>query len=257
MRLSTLIFITFFCVGCNAQKPVHLTYSHGAVVRGDTSKKELSLVFTADEFGEGLPAIIKTLKQQGIKGSFFLTGRFFRNGSFQNNIRKLANDGHYLGPHSDEHLLYCDWNKRDSLLVNKEVFETDIRKNLQAMQALHLPVYTPHFFIPPYEWWNDSIAKWSKEINLALFNFSPGIRTAVDYTWPELSSYKSSQWIVDHLRETIARKPMVINGSIILVHAGTDPRRTDKLYNRLGEIITLLKQNGYSFKRIDELLVSD
>jgi hypothetical protein len=39
-----------------------------------------------------------------------------------------------------------------------------------------------------------------------------------------------------------------------LIHAGTDARRKDKLYDKLDEMISWLKANGYSFRRIDELL---
>jgi endoglucanase len=41
---------------------------------------------------------------------------------------------------------------------------------------------------------------------------------------------------------------------VLLIHAGTDPRRKDKLYNRLDELISYLKKEGYSFKKIDALL---
>jgi len=32
-------------------------------------------------------------------------------------ILKVINSGHYVGPHSEQHLLYCDWEQRDSLKV--------------------------------------------------------------------------------------------------------------------------------------------
>jgi peptidoglycan/xylan/chitin deacetylase (PgdA/CDA1 family) len=45
-----------------------------------------------------------------------------------------------------------------------------------------------------------------------------------------------------------------MNGFILLVHIGTDPRRTDKFYFHLPELIKDLKNCGYQFVRIDELL---
>jgi peptidoglycan/xylan/chitin deacetylase (PgdA/CDA1 family) len=231
------------------------SYSHGGIVRGDSTKKEIALVFTADEFGEGLPIIHQTLKKANIKGSFFFTGRFYRNPEFRFPIQTLYREGHYFGPHSDNHLLYCDWKKRDSLLVTKDSFEKDISHNLAAMIASDLSVVIPHYFIPPYEWWNDSISTWSNTKGLSVFSFTPGIRTNADYTWPELgTAYKSCEWIMNWLKETITKNPDKLNGSIMLIHAGTDPRRKDKLYDRLGEIITLLKKAGYQFLRIDSLL---
>ena len=231
-----------------------LTYSHGGIIRGDSTEKKIALVFSADEFGEGLPVIIKTLQQQKAKGSFFFTGRFYRDKKNQSYIQQLNKSGNYLGPHSDEHLLYNDWDNRDSLLVTHEQFTADMQENLNTIQQQNIAMHHPQYFIPPYEWWNDSIAVWSKELDLKLFCFTPGIRTNADYTYPEMNNYKSSEWIMQSLKEQLQKNPNAFNGAIILIHAGTDARRKDKFYNRLDEIIRWLKMNGYSFKRIDEML---
>ena len=41
-------------------------------------------------------------------------------------IKQLGAHGNYLGNHSFAHLLYCDWNNRDSLLVTKRQFIGDL-----------------------------------------------------------------------------------------------------------------------------------
>ena len=94
------------------------SYSHGAIIRGDSTQKKIALVFTGDEYAEGGIFIAQTLMQEKIKASFFFTGRFYRNLSFKNSIEQLRKDGHYLGAHSDQHLLYCDWNKREIACCN-------------------------------------------------------------------------------------------------------------------------------------------
>jgi len=249
------IICIFLCTVSYAQLKQNLTYLQGAVVRGDSTKKEVALVFTADEFGEGLPLIVQTIRNENIKGAFFFTGRFYRNPAFQSFILTLEENGHYLGPHSDEHLLYCDWAKRDSLLVSRDSFSHDLAKNSGTMKALSIPIYPSHFFIPPFEWWNDSIAAWSQALDFRLFSFTPGMRTSADYTWPQMGlSYKSSDWIMDWLKDLLSTSPKQLNGAIILIHAGTDPRRNDKLYDRLKELIALLKAASFSIRRVDELL---
>jgi len=45
-----------------------------------------------------------------------------------------------------------------------------------------------------------------------------------------------------------------LNGFILLMHFGTDAKRTDKFYNRLDELITTLKKSGYKFTSIDQVL---
>jgi hypothetical protein len=84
------------------------------------------LVFTGHEFAEGGEFINQTLQQQKIKASFFFTGTFYYNAKNDKLIKQLAKNGNFLGNHSYAHLLYCDWNKRDSLLVDKSEFMNDL-----------------------------------------------------------------------------------------------------------------------------------
>ncbi len=236
------------------QTPATRVISKGAVIKAvPASGKSVSLVFTADEFGEGLPAITQTLQKEKVQGSFFFTGRFYRNPAFTKNIQELIKGRHYLGPHSDQHLLYADWNKRDSLLVSYTQFNNDLNQNFNAMKAFGIQPERVRYFIPPYEWWNDSIASWTNWRSMELVSFTPGTYTNADYTWPNMGkAYRSSNDLMNKIHTLLNDDQL--NGSILLIHAGTDPRRTDKFYHRLGELIQLLKQKGYAIRRLDELL---
>jgi peptidoglycan/xylan/chitin deacetylase (PgdA/CDA1 family) len=235
-----------------AQAAAPNTVSHGAIVRGDSGRKAVALVFTGDEFGDGLPAITKALAKHHVTGSFFFTGRFYRNPAFQPAIKQLSREHHYLGPHSNQHLLYADWTRRDSTLVTADSFRRDLQSNLAAIHALGIDTAGPRYFIPPYEWWNDTIAAWAQTAGWKFINFTPGIRTNADYTWPEMgASYLGSEAILQSLKNI---HPSSLNGVIILIHAGTDPRRKDKLYNHLDELIEWLQSNGYQCLSIPQLL---
>jgi endoglucanase len=251
-----VLFLYFLFSNLKAQTIKSFTFSHGAIVRGDSAKKEIALVFTGDEFADGLPTIIETLKKQNVHGAFFFTGRFYKNTLFQPYLLQLYKNGNYLSLHSNSHLLYCDWNKRDSLLVTQDSFATDIAKNIEAVRALNIKIPQHKFFIPPYEWWNDLIAQWANAIGWQLINYTPGIITAADYTYPEMTNYKGGDTLLQSLKQFEANNVSRLNGFIIIIHAGTDPRRKDKLYNRLDELIGYLKKKGYRFKRVDELLKS-
>ena len=226
------------------------SYHHGAIIRGDTLQKNIALVFTGHEFADGGELIAKTLEQQKIKASFFFTGDFYNNPSFKNIITKLKKNGNYLGAHSNKHLLYADWIKRDSLLVTKQEFTNDLKMNYAAMKKLGIS--NAAYFLPPYEWHNDSIAAWTKEMNLQLINFSPGTKSNADYTTPEMKNYRSSEEIYNSIMQLEENKGL--NGFILLLHIGTDAKRTDKFYFKLNQLIVTLKEKGYSFKRADELL---
>jgi peptidoglycan/xylan/chitin deacetylase (PgdA/CDA1 family) len=213
------------------------------------------LVFTADEFGDGGKSILNTLKKEKIHGSFFFTGNFYSNPKFKSIIKKLRRNGSYLGSHSDKHLLYCDWEKRDSLLVTHKEFKEDLLNSYQKLGNWNIQKDEAHYFLPPYEWYNDSIAAWTQQMGLQLINFSPGTRSNADYTYPEMGKkYVSSDAVRNSILEYEKNSKNGLNGFILLTHFGTDPRRTDKFYDRLPELIKELKKRGYEFVRIDKLL---
>ena len=170
-------------------------------------------------------------------------------------IKTLKNKGHFLGVHSDKHLLYCDWQQRDSLLVTKQQFTTDLQNAYQALGKTGISSQQAHYFLPPYEWYNDSIAAWTKALGLQLINFTPGTRSNADYTYPEMGArYVDSKTILQSVLQYEAQSANGLNGFILLVHIGTDPRRKDKFYRYLPQMIAALKKQGYHFSRIDELL---
>lgn len=229
--------------------------AHGAIIRGDVSKKEIALVFTGDAFADGGDAIRTTLRTHGVNGAFFLTGSFYRNKSFARLIRGLQKDGHYLGAHSDKHLLYADWTKRDSLLVTEHEFKKDLLRNYQRMKVFGIDREDAPYFLPPYEWYNMSIAEWTADLDLRLINFSPGTRSTADYTYPEMGErYVTSDEIYHSIMRYEEKDPNGLNGFILLVHIGTDPRRTDKFYHRLDSLLVELKSRGYKFVSLRDLL---
>ncbi|MBV9988501.1 MAG: glycoside hydrolase family 9 protein [Chitinophagaceae bacterium] len=230
--------------------------SEGTFIRGDSTRKEVALVFTGDEFGDGLQTIARTLNKQKVKGSFYFTGRFYRNKDFQPGISALYRDHHLMGMHSDQHLLYADWNKRGQTLVTRDSLFTDLGHNEEAMLGAGIAAKDRReFLIPPYEWWNREVSGWLKNAGYTPFSFTPGTTSNADYTYPEMgASYRSSESILTAIKNFDTKRPGKLNGVILLIHAGTDPRRKDKFYDRLDELIGYLKEQGYTFKRIDELL---
>ncbi|MCX6567919.1 MAG: polysaccharide deacetylase family protein [Candidatus Aminicenantes bacterium] len=224
------------------------------IVRGDTSVRRMSLVFTGGSFADGGVHIREVLRKEKVKAGFFFTGDFYRTPEFAGLVRGLVADGHYLGAHSDRHLLYCDWADRQKTLVTREEFRADLLANYREMERFGIGREEAPFFIPPYEWYNRDIAAWCRELGLTLFNFTPGTSSNADYTTPSMPEYLSSRKIYDRILAYENKDPSGLNGFILLVHIGTDPERTDKFYLMLGNLIADLRARGYAFVRIDELL---
>ncbi|UCE42936.1 MAG: polysaccharide deacetylase family protein [Candidatus Aminicenantes bacterium] len=229
-------------------------FEHGGIIRGLTSEKKIALIFTGGDYAEGGNLIRRVLSRKKIKANFFFTGNFYRNSSNRSLISKLVADGHYLGPHSDKHLLYCSWENRDRLLVNKQEFVSDIRNNYGEMEKFGITKRDAAYFVPPYEWYNEKIVGWAKEIGLILINFSPGTGSNADYTTPSMPEYKPSEKIYKSIIEYEKKDPDGLNGFLLLLHIGTHPDREDKFYHRLDELIDYLISLGYGFSRVDDLL---
>lgn len=230
------------------------TCIQGGIVRGDMHKKEVAIVFTGGDYADGGNHIMKVLKTHDAKASFFFTGDFYRNPDFKLIISQLNGEGHYLGAHSDKHLLYCDWNKRDSLLLSKHDFLKDLEANYKEMANFGITPAQARLFMPPYEWYNDSISAWTKKAGFQLVNFTYGTLTNADYTTPEMMAYRSSEVIWQSIVDYKEKSEHGLNGFIMLIHIGTAPERTDKFYHRLDRLISWLKASGYQLKRIDDLI---
>ncbi len=224
----------------------------GAIRRGPTSERRLALVFTGHGFAEGGGTILDELARRRGRGSFFLTGDFLANPEFEPLVRRIVAEGHYLGPHSDKHLLYCEWDSPHKLLVTREAFDADLSAVLAkiARFAPRPPVY----FLPPYEHANAEIARWTEARGMRLVNYTFGTRSNADYTEDDARNFVASSEIFDGILRREREDPNGLNGFLLLLHVGVGPRRSDKFSARFGELLDRLADRGYSFARVDELL---
>ncbi|HEX7574349.1 MAG TPA: glycoside hydrolase family 9 protein [Bacteroidota bacterium] len=225
-----------------------ITYDRGGVVRFDSLEKRIYMTFTGHELaGEG-EMILDVLARRGIRASFFFTGEFYRNPAFAPLIRRIRGRGHYLGAHSDRHLLYAPWDRRDSLLVGKEEFFADLRHNYEAMKAFGISARDAKYFLPPLEWYNETVAGWTRMAGLTLANFTPGTSSNADYTIPAMGeTYRGSDAIFRRILDVEESTPHGLNGYILLLHIGTDPAREDKFARKLDSLIEELRRRGYAF----------
>jgi peptidoglycan/xylan/chitin deacetylase (PgdA/CDA1 family) len=224
----------------------------GAVVRGPRADRRLALVFTGHEFAEGLETILDQLARHQARASFFLTGDFLAREEFAPLIRRLVAEGHFLGPHSDKHLLYCAWEPAKRRLVSRAAFEADLRANLTKI-ARFSPE-RPAYFLPPYEHYDAEIARWTEALGLRLVNYTPGTRSQADYTEDHATNFVPSATILKSILWREAEDPHGLNSFLLLLHVGAGPKRSDKFHARFGELLDRLAAQGYAFVRIDELL---
>ncbi|MCU0917910.1 MAG: glycoside hydrolase family 9 protein, partial [Planctomycetes bacterium] len=195
-----------------------------------------------------------TLARHSAKASFFLTGDFLRRAEFAPLVRRMLAEGHYVGPHSDRHRLYCAWTPDHRTLLTRAEFEADLSGNLRELERFGVSRRPARFFLPAYEHYNRDISDWTQSMGLTLVNLSPGTRSAADYTNEKDANFVSSQAILDSILRRESEDPAGLNGFLLLLHLGSGPGRTDKMHLRLPELLDRLRERGYTFVRVDHLL---
>lgn len=219
----------------------------GCTVGYEGQGPTIHLIFPADSMFEGGEFILQTLDSRNIKGSFFFTGNFLRDTTNHAIVKRIIDSGHYVGPHSDRHILLADWGEDRAPLVSPDSALADMRNNYAELSRFGISQTTSPTIVPPYEWYAPVHIRAYREAGLQPVSPSPGILTFYDYTTPDMPDY--------HTADTLWRQLMDrehshgLAGTIIILHPGTQDIRTDKFYHRLPEIIDTLTERGYKFLR--------
>lgn len=240
------------CLVCTALRPARtvpnsVRDNFNATVRMDTTEHAVFFVFSADSMFEGADTALRAMADRGIRASFFFTGNFLR--MPQNNpvLRRIIDEGHYVGPHSDGHILLADWKRNRPSLVDADSLKRDMHRNLAMLAAHGVDTSAVHTVMPPYEWCNASHVQAYADLGLLTVNPTPEIETYRDYTTPDMSEYRTAESLQKQLFDVDDSRGL--NGAIIIIHLGTQNARPDKLYNRLPAILDTLSSRGYSFDR--------
>jgi endoglucanase len=216
---------------------------YGAIIRGDVHVKKLALVFTGDKRGESTAPILDTLKKRRLKAGLFVTGNFVRDPKLRRLLKRAIAEGHYVGPHSDSHPIYCAWEEREKSLVTEAFFKSYLERNIAGLKALaalsssrlgETRLRQNTLFIAPYEWFNGDQVRWSDEMGVTLINFTPGSGSNRDYAPEGDRVFVPSQRIFDDILAYERKDPHGLNGFVLLLHLGSG--RKDPFHTRLGEL---------------------
>ncbi len=225
-----------------------LTDAFDVFVRLDTTSRNVYFVFTADSMFEGAPLALEALEQRGLKASFFFTGNFLRDSANIPVIERVIRQGHYVGPHSDRHLLLAQWNRARTPLVSPDSLRRDILDNLAELSRFGIEPEDVTFAIPPFEWCAKEHAHVYRSLGIVPINPTPEIETYRDFTTPDMPEYWTSSQMLRQLLNLEASRGL--NGAIIILHLGTQPARTDKLYHHLPALLDTLLTLRYHPHRL-------
>jgi len=224
------------------------------VYRVNTDKKFVALTFDGGSLDNGTINILDTLKKYDVKCTMFLTGDFIHH--YPNLVKRIIADGHETGNHSysHPHLTQLEINGSNETLDN--VTYTLIKRQLNSADSIFNKVGGKHFaplWRAPYGEFNNEIIRWAALAGYKHIGWSDKCDT-----WDWVADTTSN--IYRKNVEILARLLMVedkygLNGKIILMHLGTE-RSSEIPYKILGEIIRKLRQRGYHFVTVSELINS-
>ncbi|MEO7313059.1 MAG: polysaccharide deacetylase family protein [Chitinophagaceae bacterium] len=118
------------------------------VCSAQTTKKEIAISFDDGPAANYTPEILQTLKQEGVKATFFCIGN--RIAGHELVVQQLIHEGHIIGNHSNTHHFWFDMFSSKKMLA--DMHQMDIE--MERVTGLR-----PKLFRPPYGVTNPNLKK--------------------------------------------------------------------------------------------------
>lgn len=175
-------------------------------------ERKVYLTFDDGPIPEATPFILDTLRERGIKATFFLVGDNVR--KYPELYEQIKRDGHSIGNHTFNHM----GGARHMI----HTYQKNIEK---ADELLHT-----HLFRPPHGWMRPDQYAWlSRKYKVVM--------------WDLVTRDYSTLLTADDVFNNI--KMYARNGSIITFHDSL--KSIEKLHTALPQSLDWLKEQGYEF----------
>ncbi|MEG3878937.1 polysaccharide deacetylase family protein [Microcoleus sp. herbarium7] len=197
------------------------------VFEGKVKDSEKVIALTVDDgpWPETTEQMLDIFKQNDVKATFFWIGKSIKNSP--EIARRVVADGHAIGNHTWHH----PYDPMDAAAAANEIDRT-------ARLIYETTGVKTTFFRPPGGVLNNGLAKYAKEQNYSVVMWS--------VTSADTDPRAQPQAFVENVLK--GAKP----GAIVLMHDGGGDR--SRTVQALPEMIAGLKQQGYRFVTIPELL---
>ena len=187
-----------------------------ALWRMDEHEHAVYLTFDDGPIPESTPFILKTLREYGVKATFFMVGENVLR--YHNLYNQIVEEGHQVGNHTFNHLgAFRHWSL------------TYVMNTQKANELIHA-----HLFRPPHGWMRSSTYWWiSMKYQIVMW----------DLVTRDYSKWLTAEDVLNNVKR-YAR-----NGSIITFHDSL--KSIDKLHYALPKALEWLKEQGYEFKTFE------
>lgn len=184
-----------------------------AIWRMDPNERSVYLTFDDGPIPQSTPFILDTLREHGIKATFFMVGDNVR--KHPELFQRIVEEGHQVGNHTYNHLgAFKHWTV---------TYAVNAHKSAQLIGS--------QLFRPPHGWMRPSVYWWMKHLYKIVM---------WDVVTRDYSKWMTADDVLNNVKEYTR------NGSIITFHDSL--KSIDKLHYALPEAIKWLKEQGYAFK---------
>jgi peptidoglycan-N-acetylmuramic acid deacetylase len=202
---------------------------YGAYYADLSGDRHIYLTFD-NGYEEGYTSdVLDVLKENNVPATFFITGHYVE--TEPELVTRMAEEGHIIGNHSYHHpdfsVLTKDAMQKELEDLEKEVAELTGQKNLQYLR-------------PPRGMFNEETLKWANDLGYTHIFWSLAFKD-----W-ETNNQKGWRYAYEQVLEQIHP------GAIILLHTVSEDNA-----KALDHLIKDLKEQGYEFKSLDDLLWKD
>lgn len=196
--------------------------------KGQTDKKRIALTFDDGPSRRNTEEILSILKEFDIQATFFVIGE--NAAKDPDRIKMIYEAGHEIGNHTYTHAYISK--------ISKEALEEEIAKTEEIL--IEITGEKPKVFRPPGGYYNDASLEVLEKKGYQNVLWSLDTR---DWSMPK------SETIAAKVEETAT------GGDIILFHDLEDKRLPTPA--ALRRILPYLKENGYEFVTVSELLENE
>ena len=192
----------------------------------ETGDKKIAISFDAAWGNDDTHTLIEILKEYKVPATFFVVGAWVD--KYPESVKEIADAGHRVQNHSNTHPYMTQLSR---LKMTDEI--TSCNEKIKAITKV-----APTLFRPPYGDYDNAVIETVEGLNM----------------YPIQWSVDSLDWQDSATAESIYRRVTnkVKNGSIVLFH--NDAEHTPEA---LPNILKTLKEQGYEFVFIDDLIYKD
>lgn len=202
---------------------------YGAYYADLSGEKNIYLTFDNGYEQGYTEKVLNVLNEEDVPATFFVTGHYVK--SEPKLVKRMVDEGHIIGNHSYHHpdftILSKEKIKEELETLEEAVAEVSDQKELKYLR-------------PPRGTFNERTLKWSNELGYKHIFWSLAFN---DWLTDKQKGWK---YAYDQILE------QVHPGAIVLLHTVSSDNA-----DALSKVIKELKNKGYTFKSLDDLVFKD